>query len=458
MADRVDVDALVRELSGAALGDARRSRRLGAVVERVASRPNASFPSACASEGELEGVYRFLSNEHVRPEAILAPHLAASVERAKCSADPLVVHDTSHFVFEGEREGLGRLHQKDQGFWGHFALAVDASRSAFGVVGLRYGTRHGASKWSGSRRLPGVAENEPSEAARWPELALEVDERFGRGAAVHVMDREADWSALYAAMLSAGVRFVIRLTHDRVTDTGEHLSELWRGQEVRAEREVELSARAEGARARDRKRHPARGPRLARLHIQAMRVALRNSASTTPNELNVVRVEEQEPPEGQEPVVWNLVTTEDVSDEAAVLRVVDIYRARWVIEEFFKALKTGCAIEKRQLGSYAALLNALAVLAPIAWALLRLRDVGRRRPTAPALDVLDRDLLAVLLVIARKPMPAEPTARDVMYAVAGLGGHLPRNGDPGWITLGRGMERLLEAARTIETLRRSDQS
>jgi hypothetical protein len=30
-----------------------------------------------------------------------------------------------------------------------------------------------------------------------------------------------------------------------------------------------------------------------------------------------------------------------------------------------------------------------------------------------------------------------------MLAIAKLGGHLKRNGDPGWITLGRGYERLL---------------
>ena len=30
-----------------------------------------------------------------------------------------------------------------------------------------------------------------------------------------------------------------------------------------------------------------------------------------------------------------------------------------------------------------------------------------------------------------------------MLAIAGLGGHLPRNGDPGWLVLGRGIHDLL---------------
>lgn len=38
---------------------------------------------------------------------------------------------------------------------------------------------------------------------------------------------------------------------------------------------------------------------------------------------------------------------------------------------------------------------------------------------------------------------AKPTVQDAMRAIAGLGGHLPRNGDPGWLVLGRGMHDLL---------------
>ena len=58
-------------------------------------------------------------------------------------------------------------------------------------------------------------------------------------------------------------------------------------------------------------------------------------------------------------------------------RPLDYYRSRWSIEEFFKALKTGCSYEKRQLESRHALLNALGILAPIAWQLLVLRQDSR---------------------------------------------------------------------------------
>lgn len=168
--------------------------------------------------------------------------------------------------------------------------------------------------------------------------------------------------------------------------------------------------------------------------------------------LNVVKVIEVDAPDGCTPVEWNLITTESIASEADLLRIVDTYRARWVVEELFKALKTGCAFEKRQLGSYAALVNALAVFLPIASMIVRLRDIARRSPDGPASLVIDAKLLDVLRRIARRPLPAKPTAKHVTYAIAALGGHLPRNGDPGWLTLARGFEDLLNAVRIAALL------
>ena len=142
--------------------------------------------------------------------------------------------------------------------------------------------------------------------------------------------------------------------------------------------------------------------------------------------------------------MW-LVTLTDLSiaTDKAIAFAVDCYRGRWTIEEYFKALKTGCQYEKRQLESAHSLLNALAVLAPVAWRLLLVRYLSRHAPDRPARDALTAAQLDVLQATAKRPMPKNPTVREAMLAIAGLGGHLPRNGDPGWLVLGRGMHDLL---------------
>src|SRR5205085_2483035 len=146
--------------------------------------------------------------------------------------------------------------------------------------------------------------------------------------------------------------------------------------------------------------------------------------------VNIVAVRELDTPDGEEAVEWLLITNEPITTDAEVLRVVDCYRARWLIEEFFKSLKTGCAFEKRQLDSLDTLKKALALLIPIAWSLLRLRSVARTENPPPATTVLPPTELEVLILAAKRVgfvVPPSPTARDVMLAIAKLGGHIRSN-------------------------------
>jgi len=166
--------------------------------------------------------------------------------------------------------------------------------------------------------------------------------------------------------------------------------------------------------------------------------------------LNLVWVQEKDAPEGEPAVSWTLLTTEPVDNEEQLLRVIDIYRARWTIEEYFKALKTGCAIEKRQLGSYDALVRTLAMFMPVAWKLLSIRHWADREPDACAsvvLSTLQIKLLRFLLKDDRSsPLPKSPTVRDVWLGLALLGGHIKhRKEAPGWIVLGRGFDDLQQA-------------
>jgi hypothetical protein len=159
--------------------------------------------------------------------------------------------------------------------------------------------------------------------------------------------------------------------------------------------------------------------------------------------LNVIHVFEPKPPPGQVAVEWFLLTDLAIGTPQAIAFAVDCYRRRWFIEEFFKALKTGCQYERRQLETAGSLLNALAILAPVAWRLLLLRHVARCDDKAPATAALTPKQIEVLRAVAKRPVPARATARQAMFAVAGLGGHIKSNGDPGWMVLGRGMHDLL---------------
>ncbi len=195
-------------------------------------------------------------------------------------------------------------------------------------------------------------------------------------------------------------------------------------------------------------RHPYRKARQAVLRVSASAVAVRRpeqlrTGAPETLRLNVVRVQEMNAPRGVDPVEWRLVTSLPIDTPEDVAVVVDGYRARWVIEEYFRALKQGCAYEKRQLESKHALLNALAVFTPVAWQLLALRQLSRDTPHVPADRLLSPLKIKLLQRHPDIKLVQKPTVRQAMFAIAALGGHIKNNGDPGWMVLGRGYEDLL---------------
>jgi hypothetical protein len=457
------------EFLGASFGDGRLNRRLVDLTSRMASAPDASFPVATESDANLEGTYRFLNNERVTPEKILAPHLRMTLDRV-AGNEVVVAHDTTEFNFgDSEREDLGRVGRgKSHGFYAHVALALGRkTRDPLGVLGHLVHERHGGKGRRGHEALQSADDN---EGLRWAKLVEIVEVAVGRGVAVHVMDREADSYALFAELVARGARFVVRMVGDKRRIAGtptQTVGEVLATKPLIVEREVPISARGRSRLPSQRKLHPPRHARLAQLHICAAPVTIvrPDSSSHAPAPtlaLNVVKIFEPNPPEGEPAVEWRLWTTEPIDSADQVLAVVDAYRCRWVIEEFFKALKTGCAVEERQLESSHGLQNTLAIFMPIAWRLLSLRMLSRSDDKAPATRVMTANMITCLRLALRKrgrpPLPPKPTVKDALLGVAGLGGHIKNNGDPGWIVIGRGFNELLTILDGFEMARESSRS
>lgn len=449
------------EFWGAELGDLRRGRRLQRMVSDLGRDPAASLPELAGDDAALEACYRFLNNEEIEPAAIFAPHVRRTIERASEHEEVLVVHDTTTLKMSDTdgRRGLGPVADKKgrRGFFAHVSLAVcpSAAREPLGLVAVQTYVRPFEKP---PRRKGRSLLEEDHEYRRWWTLAgmsaMTLEEVCSP---IHVMDAEADIYELFALLLQDKQRFVIRASDDRATPTPVEgtkgyvrVSELVHELAIRAERTVLLSPRGSKRPPRTRKVHPSRKGREATLHFSATAITLKRPhelckklpATLT---LNLVRAFESNPPEGQEPIEWRLWTTEPIETVEQILQIVDWYRARWTVEELFKALKTGCSFEKRQLRSYEALCRLLAIFLPIAWRLLRMRALARLKEPRSATDVLSETQLQILRATSRRvKLGPTPTAREVMRAVAGLGGHLKRNGEPGWITLGRGFDKLLE--------------
>jgi hypothetical protein len=264
----------------------------------------------------------------------------------------------------------------------------------------------------------------------------------------------ADSYECFVELTTAHLDFVIRLNYDRrIEGDGERVSlkEQSSGGPVLFDHFVPISARSgKGRTPKAKKAHPPRVTRLAHLTVKSGTVVMPRPSRLPGSlpaslKLNVVRVQEPCPPPGQEPVDWTLLTTLPVGTAEEAARVVHIYCLRWLIEEYFGALKTGCALSTRQPESLKTALVMLALCIPVAWTLLLMRQLERRSPTTAAGKILSKTRLQVLRAFAPKgSLPPRPGIRHVLAAIAALGGHRKSNGPPGWKVLGRGYIRLLE--------------
>ena len=424
------IDRIVSLFETVELGDPRRAERLENTLRRLAESPRSTIPEAMGSEAELEGAYRFFRSRHVTMEALTAAHADATAKRASEVGRVIAIHDTTTCEFaHADAAEIGYLSTGKAGFMAHYSLIVadDGSRRPLGVANTEVISRDRppARPSKTGRKLRnknGVesAKNPDRESLRWSRGFIRTSEQLAGCTVIHVADREGDSYELFSAAVERQLRFVIRcrvpdrraMSKDAGSRTVRDIAEASEGLFTR---EVELSTRKARPEPRARKNHPPRTSRTATLSFSATTVEIMRPRSlpSSPETLtlNMVRVFEQETPDGEQPIEWLLFTTEPVSTQAEVEAVVDIYRARWLIEECNKAIKTGCRYEERHFESRQALLNLLALTLPIACELLWLRSCARSQPNMPARRVLTQTQLQILQALGSYKLPVNSTAQ-----------------------------------------------
>lgn len=176
------------------------------------------------------------------------------------------------------------------------------------------------------------------------------------------------------------------------------------------------------------------------------------SSGCQPVEVYAVYAHEDEPPNGKDPISWMLLTTVPVESADDAWTIVQWYSCRWLIEILFKVLKTGCVAEERQLETADRLKRCLALDVVVAWRILYLTMVGRETPDLPCTVVFEDYEWKALWVFVFKdpdaPPDTTPTLGEVTRTIGRLGGHLgrKRDGQPGILTMWRGLQRLPDIA------------
>jgi Transposase DDE domain len=406
------------------------------------------------ADGARAGIVRFgrfLDNPRVTPERVIAGW-GEQTSQAVAGRHALAIQDSSDINFTtspGRRRGLGKIGKGGgHGLVLHAMLALDATTGGcLGLVTGRVWTRAGRVERRHEKRV--LADK---ESGRWLETGEAAKRVLSAAACVTaISDRESDIYALWARLPTENFHVLARAMSDRALADGGRLSSA-PGLATGGSRTVML-------RARD-----GRQSRAAELFLRFGRVTLARPKQTPERDLperlavTLVEVVECAPPAGVEPVAWRLLTTHEAS-EAAAWRIVDWYRQRWAIEQFFRTLKQqGLQLEDSQLETADRLMKLTVIAARAAATIMQLVHARDGAAAEPARLAFTSDEIAFLDVLVprlegktalqKNPHPPRGLAWAA-WAIAKLGGWdgYPRSKPPGPITFRHGLERFRALAQ-----------
>ncbi len=434
------------------LGDARRTRRAVQFAAQVAAAPDASTPAQTECWSDLKAAYRLIDEEDVTFAALVSGHW--NLTRDRDSGTYLVLGDTTELDFGLSREirGVSPVACNwGRGFLLHSGLMIDAETEQ--VVGLAGQVIHHrkpvAKTENSSQKL-----KRPRESDVWGQVVEQIGPPRGSARFIHVFDRGADNYEVFCRVTQRRGDFVIRAArlNRKVLHEGQEMTLAQRLEALPLAGTYELKVRAN---------HKQRA-RTAKIEVRSGSVTLRAPRAQSPwlrqhgpatMTLGVVEVREVRAPRGVKPLRWVLFTTLPATSFKQAWKIIEYYEKRPVIEEFHKALKTGCRLEDRCYHTGKRLEAATGLLSVVAIRLLQLRSQARVEPERPAAEVVPGPWITMLTCLRRKK--ALITVGQFYRALAGLGGYLGRksDGEPGWITIWRGFEKLQFAMRAIRAHR-----
>ncbi len=379
--------------------------------------------------GEMR-ITRFLRNPKVTVGKMMATAQARTCA-AVADRHVLAIQDTSAL----------RVDEKGLGLSFHPVIAVDAhAGTVVGLVDTIFLMRQGGER--GKRKQKAFEEK---DSRRWLDGARAASALAEAGAAcvTVIEDREGDIYECFA-FKPANVEKLVRAAQDRRLADGTSLFSKADAWEEAGRMTVELAAA------------PGRAARKAELSVkfgkvEILRPGRHSAASGLPKTIGVTLVvgRETNPPDGQEPALWLLLTTHQVNDIADARRIIGFYRLRWTIEQVFRTMKTKGfdveALRQEEDGPLEKLVAAILIAAVKVMQLVDEREGKAKRPLGDVFDPDDRPALERVCqslegktAKQKNPHPAGSLAYAA-WVFARLGGWTGYYGKPGPIVMLRGL-------------------
>lgn len=436
---------LSQQFSDCALNDSRRNKRLIKVGDSMIACPDGSIPQQNVQWADTKAAYRLFDCPQVTFQRIAEVHW--SLTRAQGRQRCLLISDTTDidYSFNHATTGLGMLGDGGgRGVQLHSCLMYDTQQEQ--IVGIAGAKLH-------YRKLTPLNETRTQRLQRkresqlWGDLVSEIGSSPSKGAQwIHVFDRYGDNFEAMCHILLNQCDWVIRagkLHRNVLMETGEQKTLKAAIEEANYLGSYELNLRS----------RPGVAARTMAIDISSIEVTLPaprlkspwlKTCGVTSIDMNVVVVRETNPPVGKKAIQWVLYTSLPATDFDQAWQVIEDYENRWLIEEYHKALKTGCDIEGHALRTADRLEALIGLTSVIGIRLCQLKLIGRSQPEVKAKGNVPSQWLNCLQRYRPKLKTQTMTVYQFFRELAKLGGFLARkhDGEPGWITIWRGYKKL----------------
>lgn len=418
--------------------DPRHHKRVINIALAMLKQPTASIPEKFSLQKDVKGCYRFLNNEAINHQMLQSQHYEnVLAEAATAPGRILFIQDGSELIYNGlKRTNLGpTADSSGNGIMFHSCLVVKFQDNQPQVIGLA-----GQKAWIREEKEEGADSKieEEKESQVWQEMIAQIGSVPKNCKWTTVGDRGADIFS-FIESLPEEWDCVIRSKHDRkilVDGEKKSLKKYMRGLPSMGTTTHFLRARKSFSREVTLK--------VSWAQVEVLPPSTHKGKKAIRG--YYVRAWCEEDPD----IEWILFTRSTITTFEEAMEIVNIYRHRWLIEEYHKCLKTGCQIEKVQLKTGERLLKLFGMLGVIATQLLQLKNISRINPDEPAEKHVDKLSMIILQNIYELKSPL--TVREYWRRVAMLVGFMGRksDGNPGWQKIWKGWIKLRDLCQGVE--------
>lgn len=435
------------------LNDKRLERRAALLSSAFQLSRTSSVRAATKDEAAQKAAYRFLNNDRVQEEQLISA-LVERTTQLSAGRDLLVLQDstdidlTAHSNRLTENSGIGPIGDHTwqmKGFNLHAALVMDARlHTILGFSSFHQWARDSKGGTKRERKYNSLP-IEQKEGYKWLRGCHQSKEVLAAAKSItFIEDREGDIYDQFATIPDKRINLIIRSMQNRNVNDKEKLYEVLSAAPLAGTFTIEID--------KDSRKKVQKRTAVLQVRYRPITIHRPSNKRKIIASVNLYAVEVKEvATDASNPILWRLLTTHTIDNLEQAMWVIECYKCRWYIEQFFRLMKKqGFRIESSELQSGWAIRKLTVLLATSILKIMQMMLAYDNEEAQPVDEVFDSKELQCMRVLQEqlqtdkiKNSYNKQTLSWATWIIARLGGWkgTSKERPPGPICLKNGLDK-----------------